>query len=411
MQATEGDFERTQATERAVQHALEAVKCLGWSVDLQQRGRDLKTTFAQLVLSDQRLCAGIGKGVGAQSKASALWEALEHAFSLCGTPPVLKALPVDLARHDAALVGASPDLTRFPTGEVAISRITFECLADASQTIDFPYFLCDPYFECARDEERQILTALGLRRYGTNSGTASGATWEEAILHGLLEIVERDAVGMALLQSVIREPAKPVNKIVLGSLPDIAKELVSRVEQECSGTVEAWYLVNDVGVPVVLAAVSIRSGDQGSESRYFGSGASLSPTYALERALLEAVQYFHVHASRSELKPKPRKNLVGGLPRFLGCFLEGGFFDYQGGERLIGLPGTDDRLQYLPPAAQVQQIVDFLGNIGVRVYSRTIVNSPVFVTQVVAPHLERFHLVARGVIVAPSLRGRRVLQV
>ncbi|WP_106314383.1 YcaO-like family protein [Paraburkholderia sp. BL18I3N2] len=64
------------------------------------------------------------------------------------------------------------------------------------------HFLTNPFFVPELESERRQLDALRLTRYGTNSGTAAGTSVEDAVLHALLEVAERDSIGVQLLRSV-----------------------------------------------------------------------------------------------------------------------------------------------------------------------------------------------------------------
>ncbi|MBN1210511.1 MAG: TOMM precursor leader peptide-binding protein [Myxococcaceae bacterium] len=116
-----------------------------------------------------------------------------------------------------------------------------------------------------------------------SNGNASGATLEEAILHGLLELVERDAVALWWYNR-IRRPA-----VELSSLDDpFFREQVAfhRGLQR-----ELWVLdiTSDFGIPT-FAALSRRI-DQECEDIVFGFGCHLDPELALSHAVTELQQF------------------------------------------------------------------------------------------------------------------------
>jgi oxazoline/thiazoline synthase len=117
-----------------------------------------------------------------------------------------------------------------------------------------------------------------------SNGTAAGNTLEEAILHGFLELVERDAVALWWYNRVQR-PA-----VDLGAFPNALRRLAGKLDD---GTMQILDLTTDLRVPV-FAALSKTASDSGAELR-FGFGAHLDPEIALSRALTELAQ---LHASR-----------------------------------------------------------------------------------------------------------------
>ncbi len=116
-----------------------------------------------------------------------------------------------------------------------------------------------------------------------SNGNAAGNSLEEAILHGFLELVERDAVALWWFNRL----KKPVVQLEMaeddyfGALSDHYRSL-SR---------EFWVLdlTGDMEIPV-FAAVSRRT-DLAREDIVFGFGAHLDARIALERAVTELNQF------------------------------------------------------------------------------------------------------------------------
>ena len=117
---------------------------------------------------------------------------------------------------------------------------------------------------------------------GDPSGNAAGNSLEEAVLQGVLELVERDALAIWWYNRV-RRPA-----IALEAVDDpYVRRLVPWHERR-GRALWALDLTTDLGIPVV-AAVSRRLGG-GADALLFGFGAHLDPGIALTRALLELTQ-------------------------------------------------------------------------------------------------------------------------
>jgi ribosomal protein S12 methylthiotransferase accessory factor len=139
--------------------------------------------------------------------------------------------------------------------------------------------------------ERHRLLPTGMLYYGAPSpssvradsnGCAAGSSLEDAILQGLLEIVERDAVAVWWYNR-LRMPAV--------DLDSVGDPWIAEVRETYRGLGrELWVLdlTADLGIPV-MAAVSRRVGGD-REDITFGFGAHLDPAVALRRALTELNQ-------------------------------------------------------------------------------------------------------------------------
>jgi ribosomal protein S12 methylthiotransferase accessory factor len=115
-----------------------------------------------------------------------------------------------------------------------------------------------------------------------SNGCAAGSVLEEAVLQGLLELIERDAVALWWYNRV-RRPA-----IDLATFDD---PYIPKLVRHYGGLRrELWALdiTSDIGVPAFAAAS--RRVDQPEEDIIYGFGAHLDPTVALTRSLTELNQ-------------------------------------------------------------------------------------------------------------------------
>jgi ribosomal protein S12 methylthiotransferase accessory factor len=111
----------------------------------------------------------------------------------------------------------------------------------------------------------------------TSNGLASGATHHAAVLHGLYEVVERDAMA--------RSAGKARPRVAVDRLPAVAGGLLRRFED---AEIEVVIERADSPVDVPCFVVSLSSDD--FPVLFRGSGAHHDPTIALCRALTEAAQ-------------------------------------------------------------------------------------------------------------------------
>lgn len=132
-------------------------------------------------------------------------------------------------------------------------------------------------------------TGVALRRRGafdvSSNGLASGNVLVEAILHGLLEVIERDA------EAAWRR-AGGDRRIVLDSIPDPAcRALIDRIVAS-GARVALWDLDSPYGACVIGCAIveDPREPAWRALGCYQGFGAHTEPAVAIARALTEAAQ-------------------------------------------------------------------------------------------------------------------------
>lgn len=118
----------------------------------------------------------------------------------------------------------------------------------------------------------------------TTNGLASGNTSEEAILHALMEVVERDAITLWKLGSDAWGSATAVRLDGVTGTPKLLLDLF-----EAAGIdVAIWDVTSDVGIPSFLTLIHDRTGETGADE--LGGGTHVSAEVALVRALTEAAQ-------------------------------------------------------------------------------------------------------------------------
>jgi YcaO-like protein with predicted kinase domain len=123
----------------------------------------------------------------------------------------------------------------------------------------------------------------------STNGLASGNRLAEAILHGLCEVVERDALA---LWEARREAGGPLRRIDLGTARlGVCGRLIAQVER-AGMSVMLWDMTSDVGVAAVRAAIFDTSADDvfNPTSAALGFGCHPTREVALIRALTEAAQ-------------------------------------------------------------------------------------------------------------------------
>ncbi|MFV0457629.1 MAG: TOMM precursor leader peptide-binding protein [Actinomycetales bacterium] len=121
------------------------------------------------------------------------------------------------------------------------------------------------------------------RLAGDSNGCAAGSTLTDAVLQGLLEVIERDAVGIWWYNRL------PQPDIDLDGLREPYLDDVRQVYHDLGRDLWALEVTSDLGIPVVAAVSRLR--DAARESIIFGFGAHLDPRVAVLRAVLEMNQF------------------------------------------------------------------------------------------------------------------------
>ncbi len=130
-----------------------------------------------------------------------------------------------------------------------------------------------------------------LFRSNTN-GLAAGNVIEEAIFHGLMEVVERDAVSIA---EATRSPGLELDPGE-GAVADVMQQFESNDIH-----IKLWWLPTDTGIPTVVA-VSDDERLRDAALLLMGAGSHTDPHIAALRALTEVAQSraTQIHGARED---------------------------------------------------------------------------------------------------------------
>ena len=122
----------------------------------------------------------------------------------------------------------------------------------------------------------------------SSSGLSSGNTFEEAVVHALCELIERDAQALWALQDVARRVATRVDPATV-DCPD-NRQLLDRLAA-ADVAIGIWDMTTDVGVAAYIAVIADRD-PRGLRRQppTAGFGCHLDRSIALSRAITEAAQ-------------------------------------------------------------------------------------------------------------------------
>jgi len=125
-------------------------------------------------------------------------------------------------------------------------------------------------------------TTRGGRLFRSDSnGIASGNNLEEAIFHGMMEVIERDALSYAEIK---KDAGK---RIAIEEDDGLIYELKERFNSRGIET-HFWYIPTDVGFPTVVLALD--SPEKNANLLVYGAGTHSDPRIAAIRAITEAAQ-------------------------------------------------------------------------------------------------------------------------
>ncbi len=123
----------------------------------------------------------------------------------------------------------------------------------------------------------------------SSNGLSSGNHIVEALVHGLAEVIERDAMSLWELYGAERRKARQVD---LSTVTDPSLRAIIATLAEKGIVTGVWDTTSDVGVPT-YSAVILEDPDSPHWRpipAYFGAGTHLDPVIALSRAVHEAIQ-------------------------------------------------------------------------------------------------------------------------
>jgi oxazoline/thiazoline synthase len=278
-----------------------------------------------------KVCAGKGR-TAEQARTSALCEALERFSGVYqGDEAKVRASRSELGSAAIApeeLLNFSDAQYAAPAGRSAARgdvRNWVPRRLDPGHPIDW-----SPAWSLTHDARRYVPLAYcyaeAVPQSGvefcsfSGNGVAAGTSKEEAILQGLLELVERDAAAVWWYNRI------PRPSVDLASLRDDWLDAIVGDYRRRGFEVWVLDLTHDLGT-VVCAAVARRMADG---AVYLGFGCHLQPRLAIQRAVTELNQIFELSASHpppfrwagladlAHLEPRGTALDVRSLPAFDG---------------------------------------------------------------------------------------------
>ncbi|MHA3735835.1 YcaO-like family protein [Pseudomonas sp. Eth.TT006] len=398
--------ERELSLEQAHQRIHAELDNLNLQPGQRVLGRKLVAVQVSLLSADQQTPGhGAGKGELVEAQVGALYEALEHYLSAyIGTQDIQHLSPAyfcasHLFKDDSVL---APLIEQ---NNALTACRTYTNICDNS-TFLYPVILSSPnYSEATFAQDSADYKAL--KRYASNSGTAIGASYNEALLHAINESIERDALSLFLLEHFYYQNTTALRRVDRLPAHDELGQLWLNAEAETGAEVVLLDISSEF-LPRTFLAFALRPGEQ---PQVFGSGCSISPRHAARRALTELVQLQHIAATAQARHYRSNaQRLLAPFPRLLRCLR----FDLctllaLREQQRVTLP---EACPEQPLARQIERLATDLQRhgrtLGVTLLHQTALGTTL--VNVVIPGLERFFVVLSGNVVVPQARGRLLQQ-
>ena len=141
-------------------------------------------------------------------------------------------------------------------------------------------------------------------KYASSNGGTIGIGVNEALVHAINELIERDAHSMFLINCFHRNNLNNYFLINHASLPGELYSLLKYIEDKFREDIIVLDITSELEVPTFLCHTTNKS--HADNNQFTGAGTSLSKHYALERALLELLQTFDSSHSLNEITDPER---------------------------------------------------------------------------------------------------------
>ena len=289
-------IERSFALQDAEAALLQELEALGLHPEIEIAGEFIHAAKCTITEkgTGKFLASGNGKGELTASRVGSLFEATEHLLShyhaldpdkifymnsldFCRDNPMCDQLPLALLKS-----GESAEIPFFMHNAVHGEHTCFYPLALAC-----PQYI-DLQLENGELRRKDSFNYRRLEQYSTNSGTAIGMNTDEAIIHGLLEGIERTSLSQFLCDTFLKNKNNHLRALNALTLPDNISDVVRRLETEIGSRVFIFEMPNKFGVPAYVSWMEQYEFEIGIA----GYGCSLSAEHAVLRCLYELSQYY-----------------------------------------------------------------------------------------------------------------------
>ncbi|MGT3207508.1 YcaO-like family protein [Yersinia enterocolitica] len=365
---------------------------------IENIGLHIITTTCDIYDQNNNLLSqGVGKGIDGAALTGAFYEAFEHYIStnhqkfgemtLCKTNKLQHTL-------------GSTDFVRDVLQTQPNTKIACRHYSNITGDISIYYpaaFSTPDYADCPLEGDNFDYQVL--RRYSSNSGTAIGSSFQEAALHAANESIEREDLSQFLINYFYQDNKKALRLVNPDSLQEELHTLWLNAQAEIADHITVLEISQSSSCRTFIAF-----GHKTCQAVHlFGAGTSLSPYYAISRAITELIQ-FHSIVTRFPYLIETQKHSLRRLAqwpklqRSCEAYLPGLLTD----RTLHSVDIPEDS----PIAPVIEQLLQVERELNMRGYQLlvNILYQSTFgctVVNVLVPGFERFFLINSGNIVVP----------
>jgi hypothetical protein len=332
-----------------------------------------------------------GKGIGLQSKASGLFELLEHYLSencsinLIDSKEKVSDVNLFSFEKEYPICYLKSNFT-----SESLDFFRFSQLTNENNQCYYPCFLTNPKFI------KENLPFKKLFEYSTNSGTSTGIGFKETIIHSVSEILERHSVSLHLFENFFTKTQRGFWNILIDqkTISSSNKKILDSVKRLSKNLVYIF----DLSKYIPFSSYMVVTKNSKSKRPFIGSGASVFPEYALERALLECLQSIHAYELNEEKEDYFNWLLLKDFPLIKNTYSLSydpiTFKTVKQKEILCNFNDVNETYN---------EIVDLCEKYQLKIFYRIIYKRENFYcTQVIIPELSKLNLILNGNILLPQ---------
>ncbi|MEK4554382.1 YcaO-like family protein [Jeotgalicoccus sp. FSL K6-3177] len=379
-------LERELELKYAKKNIISAVEKLGLEFDLDKLSSN--TYIAKLLKDGTEVDRGIGKGFEEQAIISSLFESVEH-YSLKNNNENLKTISKDYIIQSYEEYNKDDiSLLKLSDNEDFLCREYLNFNDDSKLLV--PELLVNPDF---------IKSRAPINKYSTNNGTSIGSTFDEALLHSLGELIERDSISMFLIDYFLNNFCE-IDVLNNSNLDNDLINLLKIIRDYGYEDIKIIMLSNEFNVPTFMTVAT----KENNIFPMYGAGSSLFKKYAIERSIYECIQLIEVSMKSDVIKKENEDTLMlyKNYPKLNKIFL----LDFSN----ANINYVDYHDTKLITHYDVEDLVRILSNIlnqkGYHIFYHILEeNDEYCCLHVKIPMFETFHLVLYGQPVLPRSRG------
>lgn len=328
-----------------------------------------------------------GSGKGFESIVGAIAECLEHYALIYASPSLILCNLQKIYEQKFVYYDGLIQSLQFTEGD-KINCVEFNSIGKSGDTILIPAVLVS--YGYLNINQIKLESEKYLIKYYTNSGTAFGCTVNEAIIHGINEIIERDSLSN-LYNKIIRDEELNIFKVSDKILADIFYD--NEEIRSFLSSIIVYFDGENTLIPFSFAILK----DSNHPITLIGSGCSIFSHAAIYRAVTELYQICILYDDKMLKEDEKNRAFLEENPRLTKLIDLTKLNVYK---MITQLP-SKNRMKL---SQQINYLENKLSKIGKQVYTNTIrkFQYGFVVVQVYIPGMDRFELVRNGMKVVPQ---------